>query len=182
VVGCWRGYRSGARCRLAYGPADATATHCLLTVSLLSLASVKSRLVLPFWCRLTRVVPEKGPLNGCMYVCMFVYFMWVSCQRHWRAGPAECSIYWGEIWCLRVRCNAGRSVKVSYWSSSSTAQTQRTAAQRCVQSPTVPATARQQGARLIFYPPTTIRCTNLTDTNVFKRHLKFYFFNHYFYM
>jgi len=30
VVGCWRGYLSGMRCRLAYGPADATATHCLL--------------------------------------------------------------------------------------------------------------------------------------------------------
>jgi len=30
VVGCWRGYLSGARCRLAYGPADATTTHCLL--------------------------------------------------------------------------------------------------------------------------------------------------------
>jgi len=29
VVGCWHGYLSGARCRLAYGPADATATHCL---------------------------------------------------------------------------------------------------------------------------------------------------------
>jgi len=29
VVGCWRGYLSGARCRLAYGPADATAIHCL---------------------------------------------------------------------------------------------------------------------------------------------------------
>ena len=29
-VGCWRGYLSGARCWLAYGPADATATHCLL--------------------------------------------------------------------------------------------------------------------------------------------------------
>jgi len=29
-VGCWRGYPSGARYRLAYGPADATATHCLL--------------------------------------------------------------------------------------------------------------------------------------------------------
>ena len=26
----WRGYLSGARCRLAFGPADATATHCLL--------------------------------------------------------------------------------------------------------------------------------------------------------
>jgi len=37
----------------------------------LSLASVKSRLVLPFWYRLTRVVrlvPEKGPLNGCVCV------------------------------------------------------------------------------------------------------------------
>jgi len=30
VVRCWHGYLSGARCRLAYGPADATATHCLL--------------------------------------------------------------------------------------------------------------------------------------------------------
>ena len=30
VLRCWRGYLSGARCRLAYGPADATATHFLL--------------------------------------------------------------------------------------------------------------------------------------------------------
>ena len=29
-VVCWRGYLSGAMCRFAYGPADATATHCLL--------------------------------------------------------------------------------------------------------------------------------------------------------
>jgi len=56
VVGCWHGYLSGARCRLAYGPADATATHYLL--------------VLPFWYWLNRVVPEKGPLNGC--VCVYV--------------------------------------------------------------------------------------------------------------
>ena len=34
----------------------------------LSLASVKSRLVLPFWYRLTWVVPEKGPLNECSVV------------------------------------------------------------------------------------------------------------------
>ena len=32
----------------------------------LSLASLKSRLVLPFWYWLTRVVPDKGPLNGCV--------------------------------------------------------------------------------------------------------------------
>ena len=38
----------------------------------LSLASVKSRLVLPFWYRLTRVVLEKGPLNGCVCVCVCV--------------------------------------------------------------------------------------------------------------
>ena len=36
----------------------------------LSLASVKSRLVLPFWYRLTWVVWDKGPLNGC--VCVVV--------------------------------------------------------------------------------------------------------------
>jgi len=34
--------------------------HC----HLLSLASVKCRLGLPFWYRLTRVVPDKSPLNG----------------------------------------------------------------------------------------------------------------------
>ena len=37
----------------------------------LSLASVKSRLVLPFWYQLTWVVPEKGPLNGCVCVCVW---------------------------------------------------------------------------------------------------------------
>ena len=37
----------------------------------LSLALVKSTLVLPFWYRLTPVVPEKGPLNGC--VCFKQY-------------------------------------------------------------------------------------------------------------
>jgi len=30
VVRCWHGYLSGARCRLAYGLADSTATRCLL--------------------------------------------------------------------------------------------------------------------------------------------------------
>ena len=36
----------------------------------LSLASVKSRLVLSFWYRLTWVVPDKGPLNRCVCVCL----------------------------------------------------------------------------------------------------------------
>ena len=37
-----------------------------LTVSCFS----KSRLILPFWYRPTRVVPDKGPLNGCVCVCV----------------------------------------------------------------------------------------------------------------
>ena len=43
--------------------------HC----NSLSLASVKSRLVLPLWYRLTWVVPDKGPLNGCVCVCTYWY-------------------------------------------------------------------------------------------------------------
>ena len=38
----------------------------------LSLVSVKSRLFLFFWYRLTRVVPDKWPLNGCVHVCLCV--------------------------------------------------------------------------------------------------------------
>jgi len=36
----------------------------------LSLAPIKSRLVLPFWYWLTRVVPDKGPLNECVCLCV----------------------------------------------------------------------------------------------------------------
>ena len=38
----------------------------------LCLASVKYRLVLPFWYRLTWVVPDKGPLNGCVCVALLL--------------------------------------------------------------------------------------------------------------
>ena len=55
VVGYWHGYLSGARCIWP------SWCHCYLP----SLAPVKSRLVLPFWYRLTQVVLEKRPLNGC---------------------------------------------------------------------------------------------------------------------
>ena len=40
----------------------------------LSLAPVKSTLVLPFWYWLTWVVPDKRPLNGCVCVCV-----WLPC-------------------------------------------------------------------------------------------------------
>jgi len=34
--------------------------------------SVKIQIGLPFWYRLTRVVPDTGPLNGCVCVCVCV--------------------------------------------------------------------------------------------------------------
>ena len=40
----------------------------------LSIASVKSRLVLPFWYRLTSVILEKRPLNVCVCVCVSIIY------------------------------------------------------------------------------------------------------------
>jgi len=65
VLGCWHGYLSESRCRLAYGSADATATH-------LSLASVKCSLILPLCYRHPRVVPDRGTLIGCWYMAQIL--------------------------------------------------------------------------------------------------------------
>ena len=54
--------------------------HCWTGITLfvpsdvMSLASVKSRLVLPFWYWLTQVVLDKGPLNGCVCVCVLTFY------------------------------------------------------------------------------------------------------------
>ena len=48
----------------------------------LSLASVKSRLVLPFWYWPTRVDPEKGLLNGCVCVCVVEPTFQESLRHH----------------------------------------------------------------------------------------------------
>ena len=50
----------------------------------LSLASVKSRLILPFWYRLIWIVLDKGPLNVCVCVCVVVV---ICCN-----SSAECKI------------------------------------------------------------------------------------------
>ena len=42
----------------------------------LNVSSVKSRLVLPSWYRLARVVKDKGPLNGCVCVLVCTLFYW----------------------------------------------------------------------------------------------------------
>ena len=53
---------------------------------LMSLASVKSRLVLPFWCRLTRVVPDK---RACVRVCARAYARTEPTQRGSIVARAE---------------------------------------------------------------------------------------------
>jgi len=50
-VGCWRGYVSGVRSDLHMAQQ--------MPLQLIISRSSKSRLVLPFWCQLTRVVPDK---------------------------------------------------------------------------------------------------------------------------
>jgi len=55
-MGCWHCYMSGARCRLAYGPADTTAVEIGFTF--LVLAHLGS--------------PGKGPLNGFVCVCVML--------------------------------------------------------------------------------------------------------------
>ena len=61
VVGCWHGNLYGARCRLTYGPA------CVTFFSEIQIG-------LPFWYRLTRVVPEKRAVNGCVCVVTTIKF------------------------------------------------------------------------------------------------------------
>ena len=61
----------------------------------LSLASVKSRLVLPFWYRLTRVVLDEGSFNGC--VCV-----WLKLTQLSAIGPK-----WLAEWMLSAMPSCG---------------------------------------------------------------------------
>ena len=63
VMRCWCGYLSGARCRLfAYGPVDA-----ITIPQPHHLSPFKSKLVLPFWYRLTQVATaSKNPITSCL--------------------------------------------------------------------------------------------------------------------
>jgi len=72
------GYLSGARWTLfAYGPPDATASQ---TPS--SLASFKSRMVLPFWYRLTQILLEKSLLKeGSSGSSSSLYYMYITPQQ-----------------------------------------------------------------------------------------------------
>jgi len=64
--GCWHGYLSGARCRLAYGPADATATHIQIDFTFLVPAHLGSPEKRAVKCVYVPCVPKKvSPLTFC---------------------------------------------------------------------------------------------------------------------
>ena len=70
----------------------------------LYLASVKSRLVLPFWYRLTRAVPDKGPLNVCVCVCISRAFSALTLLAGRQEGHLVCKtlssgvLAWLSVW------------------------------------------------------------------------------------
>jgi len=70
LLGCWHGYLSGARCRLADSAADANATHCLLLQQN------------PDWFYLSGTglpgISEKGPLNTCVCVYFVDFIVFVK--------------------------------------------------------------------------------------------------------
>ena len=82
---CWLGGRKGilpiknewwgASMVICLGRGADLHTAQLMPLPLTDSCSSKSRLVLPFWYRLTWVVPDKGPLNGCCCVIVVVRSM-----------------------------------------------------------------------------------------------------------
>ena len=99
---------SGARCRLAY----AQLIPLPLTVSCFS----KIQIGLPFWYRPTRVVLEKGPLNGCVCVC-WTQVQWPSNQT----GPELLRLtkqnanlrWWAQFLSLQITLHGNGYVYVS---------------------------------------------------------------------
>ena len=81
----------------------------------LSPASLKSRLVLPFWYRLTWVVPEKGPLNRC--VCVSVFINKIVTHTFIHTGVRSQSLsdehYGRRLFVLRVRWCRGTDLAVA---------------------------------------------------------------------
>ena len=63
----------------------------------LSLGSVKSRLVLPFWYQLTRVVPEKGSLNGCVFASPLAVGVHRMLRQHSLQFPYDECCQWSPL-------------------------------------------------------------------------------------
>ena len=83
VLGCWHGYLSGARCRLAYGPADATATY-----SCFSKIQIGCTFLLPAY-------QGSSGQRAVKQVCVYLTLLWIvdapNVYTHW-AQPITCKM------------------------------------------------------------------------------------------
>ena len=61
----------------------------------------KIQIGLPFWYRLTRVVPEKGPLNGC--VCVFGRSVEKRKSVFWKLNKTQNMYCWTQNATVSVR-------------------------------------------------------------------------------
>jgi len=88
VVRCWHGYLSGVRCRLACAQ--------LMPLPHSVSCSSKIQIDLPFWYRLTWVVPDNVPLNGCVCVCLLhnrsFLQIWTCVCLYRGLSPAEAEL------------------------------------------------------------------------------------------
>ena len=109
AVGCWYVYLPGARCRLAYGPADATATHCL--------CFSKIQIGFTFLILAYPGCPGKGPLNVCVCVCVSVSSALTQSAGQ-QEGHQACKNWVVECWC---GCLSGASCSLAYGPADATA-------------------------------------------------------------
>jgi len=61
---------------------------------------------LPFWYRLTRLVPDKGPLNGCVCVCVCALIGWLGGRKGIRPVKKLCDVVlvWLSVWSKVQTC------------------------------------------------------------------------------
>ena len=96
----------------------------LMPLPLTLFASVKSRLVLPLWYRLTRVVTDKGPLNGCVCVCVYLGYNMAAKTSWHRYGTKLCHRrrmynvgHWPGLWHRKRQwCHEHRGSSWTWWS------------------------------------------------------------------
>jgi len=77
------------------------------------LASLKSRLVLPFWYRLTQVVPEKRPLNGCRSSSSMqtTYVLWRLCMYSMSVCLYQTDCHISSLWFVETAKMASKLLK-----------------------------------------------------------------------
>ena len=74
-MGCLHGCLSGAKCRFAYGPADATASHCLL------LQEIEIGFGFTFLVLADPGSPRQNP-ESCKMVVVVVFFLRTAASLH----------------------------------------------------------------------------------------------------